>query len=91
MIIATLDPMGRLRQRRVDISLLDRYLAIDVMTELRMDQRRSSLQGILRFHEHRQRLQIDDHQLGGVLGDISTLGHDDGNRLANEADVVERQ
>ena len=36
----------------------------------------------------RQRLVVDDDELGGVLALVALLGHDDGDRLADEADDV---
>ncbi len=41
-----------------------------------------------RSHDGRQRLVVDEDQLGRVLGDVAALGDDDGDRLADVAHLV---
>ena len=49
------------------------------------------LRGLLQVGHGRQLGRLDDDRLGGVLGLLARLGHDDGDRVAVEPDLVARE
>ena len=53
-----------------------------------MDQHGIRVEGMRHVDEHRQRLVVDLHGGGRVGGGLAGLGHHDGNRIADELDLV---
>jgi hypothetical protein len=84
-------PVRRARQRGIEFALADREGADEVALELVMDDGRARTQCRLGVHHRRQRIEIDGHQLGCILGCVAALRHDDGHRLADVPDLVVRQ
>jgi len=56
-----------------------------------VELRRTRLGGVARTGNGRQPINFDKHRLYGVLGDSLRLGNDDGNGVADEANLVARQ
>jgi hypothetical protein len=63
----------------------------DVRAVLGEEKRSTGPGGLLGGDDDRQLLQVDGDQLGGVHRRGVALGHDDGHRLADEADPVDGQ
>jgi hypothetical protein len=58
---------------------------------LRMDEQRGFLARGARIDDCFERRVFDRHQLGGVFGDVATLGDDQRHRLADIAHALDRQ
>ena len=50
--------------------------------------RRPFAQGLDGIHDGGRRLVLDGDRLDGILGDVAVVGHDEGHRLADVADLV---
>ena len=60
----------------------------DVARALVMEERRAGARGLLRPDHRGQRIDIELDRLGGVLRLQQRLGHDEGDRIADEAHLV---
>ena len=58
-----------------------------VGAQLGMDQM-GTAGGLLVVDDRSQRLVLDVYELEGVLGEVAVLGHDQGHRVAHEADIA---
>ena len=78
-----LDDRVRAREGGVDVAIAladERGLAVEPGREL------AGRRG--RIEQHRQRLDLDLHQLGRILGEIGVVGEHRGDRLADIAHAV---
>ena len=63
----------------------------DVAAGIFMDQRRAGLHRRFRIDDHRQRLVVHRHRLGGVFRQVTIVRHHHGQRLAEITDFIHRQ
>jgi hypothetical protein len=77
MMEAAREPVRRMAQRTLGITLRGGKLGDQVCTELLMHNRRTGCEGLLGIHHRGQRLEIRLDERRGVLGRITALGHDD--------------
>ena len=69
--------------------MIDRH--DDVVVELGVEQRSVGRQRADGIDQHRERIDVDDHEFGGVDGCRARLGHDDGDGLTHEAHAITGQ
>ena len=81
--------VGESRRRRVAITGV--VIERDVVGDVIVEQRRAGLDGVLGFRHRRQRIDLDDHRLGGVARLRGGLRDDASDRIADEADLVDCQ
>ncbi len=82
------DVRGR-REGRVGVAVAEGAVARDVGAERRVQQRRALGHGRLDARRHGQRLVVDEHALGAVLGDVAIACDDDADGLADVASDVD--
>ena len=73
--------MRRGGQRRCDVTDLLKHLGGDVAGDIVVDEVRRP-GGDFRRDHHRQRLVLDLHRIGRVLGDVAAVRHDESHGLA---------
>ena len=78
------------REGRVGVAVAERAVARHVGAERRVQQRRALGHRRLDARRHGQRLVVDEHALGGVLGDVAVARDDDADGLADVAGDVDR-
>ena len=88
MMKAARELVRRARERGVEVALADGEGADEIGAEFLVDDRTARAQRLLRVDDGRQRIEIEADQLRGVLGGVAALRDDDGNRLADVADLV---
>ena len=82
--------VGGLREGRVGIAVAERAVARPRCEPTRRVQQRRALgQRGLDAGRHRQRLVVDEHALGGVLGEVAVARDDDADGLADVARDVD--
>ena len=91
MIKAPLQPVRRARERGFDVALADGEGADQVGVESVVHDRGFRAQCLLRVDDGGERIEIETDQLRGILGRVPALGHDDGDGLADVADLVMRE
>ena len=72
----------------VHVAAADRPLVDLVGPELRVDERGAVLERLLGVDDHRQRVVVDEHLLGGVDHGVLVLADHDGDALADVLDLV---
>ncbi len=88
MMKAALQLVRGARKRGIDVALANGECADEVGVESFVDDRRALAQRLLRIDDGRKRIEIETDQLSRVFRRMTTLGHDDGNGLADMADLV---
>src|SRR6478752_8923917 len=78
----TRNDLGRLRELRLRVPVLEGALMDDVTAELIMEDGRRRRQGVFRFHDRLPRLVDNLDEVNSIFGDVSAFGYDDGNRFA---------
>ncbi len=86
-----LDDLVRLRERRVGVTDLDVRLVLDVVLGVVVELRRAVLQRAELIAERGQRLPLDRDVGRGVDGERFRRGEDGGHRLADVADLADRE
>ena len=81
----------RVAEDGVDVALAAGQPHHDVVAELLVDERRPRREGRLRLDDGVERLVVDGHEFGRVLGDVARLGNHRRDRLAHVAHLADRQ
>ena len=81
--------VGGAGEGRLGVAVAERAVAGDVGAERGMQQRRALGHGGLDARGHGQRLVVDQHALGGVLGEVAVARDDDADGLADVAGDVD--
>ena len=85
------DRVRRARQRRRRVAVAGLELGDDVVRRVLVGERRAGPGRRLEIRRDGQRIERRRDQRRGVLGDIAVLGDDDGDRLADMADLAVRE
>ena len=75
----------------VQMVIYDDDLTVEVVAQFFVHQRRPVAQSVFHVYHRIEGVDVNDRQLGRILGDIPALRHNDGNRFADEADYVKGQ